>query len=454
MKRLSIFLSTLILCVFLCAFLAPAQIVRPKEVIKNQGTNRINNKIEEGIDTGFNKIEEGLGKMMKKKNEDSTEDQEVDEAAENEDETQDESENPTDNSRTNARTRNSNNADKSEGKPQKTSLKSTTQYDFVPGDKILYFDDFSQDAIGDFPALWTSNGSGEVKTVNIAPGKWFHMNGEDAVYCYTRKIDFPENFIVEMDIIPDDEYSYGATFNLYLEDPENPKELNDDLYPGVEGIHLNFKKDGWETKGYRNINNEDWINGQASKRPVIQEEVNHVIIWIQKRRVRIYHQGEKVLDVPTNIYEGTKFNRMRFSQWDANSYPMVSNLKITTAAPDTRSKLITEGKLVTYGITFDVNKADIKPESNGTLKSIADVLKENPDVRVKIVGHTDSDGDDALNLELSKRRAESVKKELSQNYGIDAVRMETEGAGEKQPLAPNNTPASKAQNRRVEFLKL
>ena len=108
---------------------------------------------------------------------------------------------------------------------------------------------------------------------------------------------------------------------------------------------------------------------------------------------------------------------------------------------------------MTYGITFDVNKADIKPESYGTLKSIADVLTENPGVKVKITGHTDSDGDDARNLDLSKRRAESVKNELNAKFGIDASRLTTEGAGETKPVAPNDTPENKAKNRRVEFLK-
>ena len=187
---------------------------------------------------------------------------------------------------------------------------------------------------------------------------------------------------------------------------------------------------------------------------MITEQVNHVIIWIQKRRARIYHQGAKVLDVPTNIYAHTKFNKLLFSGWDRASWPMVTNIKITTAAPDTRSKLITEGRLTTYGITFDVNKADIRPESRGTLNDIATVLKENPDVKVKIIGHTDSDGDDALNLDLSKRRAESVRTELSSKFGIDASRMQTEGAGETKPVAPNDTPASKAMNRRVELIKL
>ena len=71
--------------------------------------------------------------------------------------------------------------------------------------------------------------------------------------------------------------------------------------------------------------------------------------------------------------------------------------------------MLTEGKLITYGIYFDVNKDVVKPESYGTLKDIAQVLTDNPDVKVKIVGHTDSDGSDEANLDLSKRRAASVK---------------------------------------------
>ena len=334
----------------------------------------------------------------------------------------------------------------------KQKLTSITQYDFVPGDKILFFEDFSQDAIGDFPALWTTNGSGEVKTVSIAPGKWLHMNGKDAVYCYTKEINFPENFIVEFDIIPDKDFQSGTCLTLYQDNPERSKEVNDDLYPGLRGLHISPNYEGWETKGYDS--DKDWLIGTGAKNPLIAEELNHVIVWIQKRRVRIYHQGQKVLDVPTNIYAETKLNKLLFSGWDRNSTPYVTNIKVTTASPDTRSKLITEGKLVTYGITFDVNKADIKSESFGTLKGIAGVLAENPDVNVKIIGHTDGDGDDAKNLDLSKRRAESVKNELVKSFGIDSSRLTTEGAGETKPIAANDIPVNKARNRRVEIIKL
>ena len=333
------------------------------------------------------------------------------------------------------------------------ALMSNTKYDFVPGDKILYFEDFAQDAVGDFPALWTTNGGGEVKTLNLASGNWFHMNKEDAVYCYTKSIAFPQNFIMEFDVIPDGNFSNGYTITFY-EDPENV-ELTDDLYPGTKGLHISFDEGTWYTKGYHNeMDAGGWIEGQSTTKPVVYGQVNHVIIWVQNRRLRMYHQGAKVLDMPTNIHAGTKFNRFRFSGWSTYSTPYVSNLKITTATPDMRSKLLTEGKLVTYGIYFDVNKDVVKAESFGTISEIAQTLKENPTVRIKIIGHTDSDGDDAKNLDLSRRRALSVKNTLVNQFGIDASRIQTDGKGETEPLAPNTTSESKAKNRRVEFIKL
>ena len=126
---------------------------------------------------------------------------------------------------------------------------------------------------------------------------------------------------------------------------------------------------------------------------------------------------------------------------------------MATGAPDTRNKIITEGKWVTRGILFDVNSDRIKAESYGSLKEIAGVLTENADLKVQIVGHTDADGDDTANLDLSKRRAASVKTALATEFKIDAARMDTDGKGESQPVDKNDNPAGKANNRRVEFIK-
>jgi outer membrane protein OmpA-like peptidoglycan-associated protein len=81
-------------------------------------------------------------------------------------------------------------------------------------------------------------------------------------------------------------------------------------------------------------------------------------------------------------------------------------------------------------------------------------MTDNPGVHIKIIGHTDSDGADAANLELSKNRAESVKHELTKTFSIDPSRIETDGMGESKPVAPNDSPVNKALNRRVEFIKL
>ena len=182
----------------------------------------------------------------------------------------------------------------------------------------------------------------------------------------------------------------------------------------------------------------------------------HIAVWRQKERIRVYFDEEKVWDMPKALAADAKPNAIVY--WlqgpgqDASYY--MGNLRLAVGAPDTRKKILEQNKWVTHGILFDVNSATIKPESYGTLKEMANVLKEYADLKVKIVGHTDADGNDASNLDLSKRRAAEVKDMLAKEFGIDASRMETDGKGESEPIDKNDTPIGKANNRRVEFIKI
>ena len=182
-----------------------------------------------------------------------------------------------------------------------------------------------------------------------------------------------------------------------------------------------------------------------------------VSIWRQKERLRVYLDQNKVFDLPKAFAPDKTYNTMLYQIWgdfaEGDKY-LIGNIKLAVGDPDTRNKLLTEGKFSTTGILFDVNSADIKPESYGTLKDIAAVLQDNTNVRVKIIGHTDSDGDAALNLALSRKRAEAVKSALTSEFNIDGSRIETDGKGASDPVADNKTPEGKAQNRRVEFVKL
>src|SRR4029079_12515162 len=152
---------------------------------------------------------------------------------------------------------------------------------------------------------------------------------------------------------------------------------------------------------------------------------------------------------------GAKFNALVFFVRGGcgNCEYFLGSLRVATGAPDTRNKLVTEGKWVTHGILFDSGSDRVKGESYGALKEIASVLTENAALKVQIVGHTDSDGGDAVNLDLSKRRAASVKTALVGEFKIDAARLDVDGKGESQPIDKNDTAAGKANNRRVEFIK-
>ncbi|KAF5063551.1 OmpA family protein [anaerobic digester metagenome] len=395
-------MKALIACcitVFLFGLLqtSSAQIINVPKRAEKKAVNRINNKIDRGIDKGLDAVEKGLEGDNKKETKPDSKD-----IKDN-----DKSTNPDD--------------DKSVvGKQEKESLKAFSRYDFVPGDQILLYEDFSQDAVGDFPALWTTNKAGEINTLNVAPGNWLNLNSTEGTWWFLNQIEFPKNYIIEFDVVPKKgapRYAVGVA--IYGEN--NFKEMSDP-FSCKTGLIVNVAKTGWETQGLKSGNPK--ITGNSDINPVEEEKVNHVIIWVQNRRVRIYHKGEKVLDMPTNLYDDSRFTRLAFQLYrGASSSSYVSNIKITTASPDTRNKLLTEGKLVTYGIYFDVNKDVVKPESYGTLNDIAKILNEVPDVKVKIVGHTDADGQDAANLDLSRRRAASVKNELVKTFNVNGDRL-------------------------------
>jgi len=339
---------------------------------------------------------------------------------------------------------------------EQTQLQSFSKYDFTPGEKVIFYDDFSQDAIGDFPALWNTNGSAEVVTTNLHPGNWMKFSCREAIWT-DQLLQLPDNYTIEFDAIPiKGEEGSMAGYGFRLMQCIIQKAYDHGSVPGKAGF--NFFVEYFGRPGYRTyINGNEGeglgLSGYKNEEELKQKENQkyHIAVWVQKARVRLYQDQNKLFDLPRAFsVTSVKMDRIRFE----NGAVMISNVRIAVGAPDTRNKLITEGRLVTYGIYFDINKDVVKPESYATLKEIAAALTDNPGVRVRIIGHTDSDGADAANLDLSKRRAESVKNELVKSFSIDASRIETDGMGETKPIAPNDTPVNKALNRRVEFVKL
>jgi OmpA-OmpF porin, OOP family len=133
------------------------------------------------------------------------------------------------------------------------------------------------------------------------------------------------------------------------------------------------------------------------------------------------------------------------------SKPMTQNMVVVSAS-DMSKAIASTGRVALYGIYFDTNKADIKPESKPALDEIAKFLKENPSAKLHVVGHTDNVGGLESNLGLSKRRADAVVAALVKNYGITANRLTANGVAYLAPIAVNTTEEGRAKNRRVELV--
>jgi outer membrane protein OmpA-like peptidoglycan-associated protein len=334
-------------------------------------------------------------------------------------------------------------------------IRAFSRYDFVPGERTIRFDDFMQDAIGDFPAGWNTNAAAEVVTIEGKPGRWLSFT-RSGVFLPDLEGPLPDDFTLEFDVLASQPFEAGTRLATVIADLTNVDQpaawtIADHRYTvsiHPSGTSWADRRKAGEGEPEVSVEADAWAGKHGS--------VAHVSIWRQRERLRAYVNESKLWDVPKAMAPTGKYNTILFSVHDVgpDGQYYITNVRLAVGAPDTRNKLLTDGRWATNGIRFDVNSDRIRGESYGTLKEIAGVLKENAAVRVRIVGHTDSDGDDAANLDLSRRRAAAVKAALTGEFGIDAARMETDGKGEAEPAAGNDTAAGKAANRRVEFVKL
>ncbi|MCD4682154.1 MAG: OmpA family protein, partial [Bacteroidales bacterium] len=131
----------------------------------------------------------------------------------------------------------------------------------------------------------------------------------------------------------------------------------------------------------------------------------------------------------------------------------VKNVRIAEGGVKYYDRIMQDGKIIATGIRFDVGKATLKPESMGIINEVVEMMQKHPDLKFSVEGHTDSDGDDANNLKLSEERAKTVMNTMIK-LGISADRLSTKGFGESVPIDTNSSPEGKANNHRVEFVKI
>jgi outer membrane protein OmpA-like peptidoglycan-associated protein len=332
-----------------------------------------------------------------------------------------------------------------------------SKYDFIPGDKVIFFDDFVDTDVGEFPRKWTLNGPGvgssnAVEVVQFQGRNFLRSqpaaSKDDSQY-YSRqyvrlstKGDLPQKFTVEFDAV----FAYC---------PPGGKQSQTEYVLLLANEHTSVHE-GTAALGSILVRPED--GSSKNTRTAIRKgdgKVHHVAVSVNGTFVKAYVDQDRVANDPDGIARPVKhvgiFMGPR-SHWLCPNV-MFTNFRLAEGGKDIRSALDTDGKIVTHGILFDTGSDRIRPESLPTLKGILSLLEKDPALKFSIEGHTDNQGGKGVNQSLSERRAASVKAWLV-GKGIAVDRLRTKGYGDSKPIDTNDTPEGRANNRRVEFLKI
>ncbi len=330
-------------------------------------------------------------------------------------------------------------------KADNTPLLTWNKYDFVPGTELIFEEDFKGEQNGEFPSRWDIT-KGNVEIVKFGEDNAVcflktNANAPDAIMPLldTRKTDYlPDEFTVEFDCYFYDVHTDNRTYYLFLYDVKNQRSI----MSASKAIRITYNRIEQDQIG------NDYP-GQKALSP--KAGWRHVAISFNKRALKGYLDDTRLLNIPNCEFNPTG---IMFTAHNAGgtAKPLIKNIRIAKGAVPLYEKFLVNGKFITNGIRFDVNKATVKTESMGVINYVVKMMTEHPELKFSVEGHTDSDGEESFNKKLSEARAKAVV-DIMVKLGISQDRLISKGYGETKPLSLTETPEGKAQNRRVEFVK-
>jgi len=324
-----------------------------------------------------------------------------------------------------------------------TSRREWANYDFVPGSRTIFFTDFTEDQVGNFPKRLTFK-NGQMEVVELDGGQRALKASSYSELHIPLPEALPQKFTVELDVINRD--SRGVAANTF--EISGGNALNDDKFTVVGWGHNGLSVNGGGVQGMsimaKDADITRYVGHPASFR-----------ILGDGQALKLYADEKRIANIPNGGFQRGKTLVLYLQgRDDEKNAVYVTRIRVAESNKDIYDELSAKGRWTTQGILFQSGKSDLKPESTPTLKAIAAALKAHPELKVEIQGHTDNVGSAASNLTLSQARADAVKAALESDYAISGDQITTKGYGDTKPVAKNATPEGRANNRRVEIVKL
>ena len=346
-----------------------------------------------------------------------------------------------------------------QSEPKKQVQTGYAKTDFVPGDEIFFDDPVEGEQIGEFPSHWDFLSGEECEVMTLDGVKAIKLSGWcSEITPLMKETDYlPEEFTIEFDVWSN--LDYGSSNNDHLDlilfseeyDPcvrvsFNPAGLGAEEL-GIES-HVDLLYDFKSPSGDPR---EGSTPGSTVEKYFKPDTWTKVQVSFNKRAFKYYINGNRVVNLP-NVAKPTRFKLSSVSNKDEKDRFYLKNFRVAKGAVPLHDRLASEGKIITYAITFEVGKADLKPESMVEINRIAKLMQENPGLEFEVQGHCDASGSDKVNDPLSQKRAEAIVAALAEQ-GIAQARLTPVGKGSHVPIADNSTDEGRAKNRRVEFVK-
>ena len=309
--------------------------------------------------------------------------------------------------------------------------------DFVPGDEIIFEDLLIGEKMGEFPSQWDLlQGNAEISKINGENVIYMDEGTHIAPLMKNPKNYLPNSYTIEFDFYI--EKDHPGWWRIQLTEPDGIYETsNIELWSAPDASRTIEGR--WKTTTNENRNS-------GSKADLSAVGWHRVAISFNKRALKVYFDGIRTMNVP-NVTQAGWFEIF------CTQKHFIRNIRIAKGAVPLYDRMMSDGKFISYGITFDVGKSTIKPESMGEINRIVTLMKENPDLKFSVEGHTDNTGNAATNQTLSDARSQAVVDKLVE-MGIAKDRLKSAGKGQTSPIADNSTDEGRAKNRRVEFVKL